>query len=160
MNTSDNQLIKDILKKSPLDFKQSFEILAGGGSVKQLIDGNQVFKYLGNDPTSAWNLLLMSGYLKPVSSELTNQGDLCDLAIPNNEVRYLYQQIVEQWLANGNGVIWYNHFIESLLTGNIEKFKIDLEKVLLQIVSYHDPAKEPEAFYHGLLLGFTVSLYG
>ena len=26
-------------------------------------------------------------------------------------------------------------------------------------MSYHDLAKEPEAFYHGLLLGFTVSLY-
>ena len=37
-------------------------------------------------------------------------------------------------------------------------FKSHLEKVLLQIVSYHDLAKEPEAFFHGLLLGFIADL--
>lgn len=160
VNTSDNQLIKDILKKSRLDFKQSFEILFAGGSVKKVIDSNMVFKYLEKDLTGAWSLLLMSGYLKPITSEITDQGDLCELAIPNLEVQTLYRQIIEQWLANGQGINWYNDFLENLLAGDIEKFKIDLEKVLLQIVSYHDPAKEPEAFYHGLLLGFTVSLYG
>ena len=40
----------------------------------------------------------------------------------------------------------------------MEIFQADLEKVLLQIVSYHDLAKEPEAFFHGLLLGFIASL--
>ena len=29
---------------------------------------------------------------------------------------------------------------------------------MLQIVSYHDVAKEPEAFFHGLLLGFIAGL--
>src|SRR5262249_48675683 len=69
------------------------------------------------------------------------------------------RQIIEQWLSNGYGLVWYNQFIESLLTGDMEKFKQDLEKVMLQIASYHDFVKEPEAFYQGLMLGFTVSLH-
>lgn len=159
VNTSDNQLIKDLLKKSSLDFKKDFEILVSGGSIEKTIDSNIVFKYLGNHPSGVWNLLLMSGYLKPLSSKIVEQGDLCELSIPNREVRSLYRGIIEQWLSNGNGIEWYNKFIENLVTGKIEKFKIDLEKVVYQIMSYHDLAKEPEAFYHGLLLGFTVSLY-
>ena len=30
---------------------------------------------------------------------------------------------------------------------------------MLQIVSYHDATAEPEAFYQGLMLGFTASLH-
>ncbi len=158
VNTSDNKLIKDLLKKSSLDFKRDFEILVNGGAVTKAIDSNIVFKYLGDHPTGVWNLLLMSGYLKPLSSQINEQGDLCELSIPNQEVQFLYRQIIEQWLSNGNGIDWYNQFIENLITGKIDQFKKDLEKVVLQIMSYHDLAKEPEAFYHGLLLGFTVSL--
>ena len=100
----------------------------------------------------------MSGYLKPLSSQTIEHGDLCELSIPNREVQFYFAIIIEQWLSNGNGIDWYNQFIENLITGKIDQFKKDLEKVVLQIMSYHDLAKEPEAFYHGLLLGFTVSL--
>lgn len=37
-------------------------------------------------------------------------------------------------------------------------FKKGLDEVLLQIVSYHDLAREPEAFFHGLVLGLTALL--
>ncbi len=158
VNTSDNQLIKDLLKKSPLSFKEDFEEIVNGGYVEKLIDENLVFEYLSNDPSSVWSLLLMSGYLKPLSIRQTYQGAYAKLSIPNKEVGNLYRQIVEQWLSNGYGLEWYNKFIESLLTGKVEEFKKHLEKVITQITSYHDFEKEPEAFYQGLMLGFTVSL--
>jgi hypothetical protein len=159
VNTSDNQLIKDLLKESTLKFKHEFELLISGESIEKLIDERMVFQYLKNDPSSVWSLLLMAGYLKPVSSHETYQGTLAKLAVPNREVHNLYRQIVEQWLSNGYGLEWYNEFIESLLTGNMDEFKKHLSKVILQITSYHDFAKEPEAFYQGLMLGFTVSLH-
>jgi hypothetical protein len=159
VNTSDNQLIKDLLKESTLKFKHQFELLISGESIEELIDERMVFQYLKNNPSSVWNLLLMAGYLKPVSSRETYQGTLTKLAIPNREVRDLYRQMIEQWLSNGYGLTWYNEFIASLLDGNMEEFKKHLSKVILQITSYHDFAKEPEAFYQGLMLGFTVSLH-
>lgn len=160
VNTSDNQLIKDLLKKSPLEFKTEFEKLMCGGSVEKLIDENMVFQFLKNNVSSLWSLLLMSGYLKPISIQQTDQGTFAELAVPNREVRNLYRQIIEQWLSNGHGLEWYNKFIDSLLTGKIELFKRYLEQIIIQITSYHDFAKEPEAFYQGLMLGFTVSLHG
>ncbi len=158
INTSDNQLIKDLLKKSPLSFKKDFELLVMGNTIEKFIDEQMVFQYLNNNLEATWSLLLMAGYLKPAAYKETDQGILADLAVPNREVRNLYRQIIEQWLSNGYGIGWYNDFIASLLDGKIEIFKDHLEKVLLQIVSYHDVSKEPEAFYHGLLLGFMASL--
>ena len=158
VDTSDNQLIKDLIKKTPLRFKEELEKLVLGDSIEKLIDEQLSFQYLDNNPDALWNLLLMAGYLKPSDSRRTDQGVLATLAIPNREVRNLYRQIIEQWLSNGYGVNWYNEFITSLLEGKITEFKAHLEKVLFQIVSCHDMSTEPEAFYHGLLLGFLSSL--
>lgn len=159
INTSDNQLIKNLLKESPIEFKENFETLIMGGTVEKSIDDHMVFSYLSSNLSSVWSLLLMSGYLKQTSSTLTYRGTLCRLAIPNREVKDLFRRIIEDWLSDGYGLDWYGEFIKSLVTGRIDDFKKRLENVMLQIVSYHDLGKEPEAFYHGLMLGFTVSLY-
>jgi len=158
INTSSNQLIKDLLKKSPLDFKSQFEQLMRGQTTEQLIDENIVFADLKRSPTAIWSLLLMSGYLTPTHCEQQWDGAICQLRVPNQEVNNLYRTIVGLWLANGHGLMWYNQFTHALVSGDIAVFQSHLQDVLLQIVSYHDFAKEPEAFFHGLLLGFIASL--
>ncbi len=158
INTSDNQLIKDLLKQSPLEFKQQFESLMQGGTTERIIDENTVLMELKNQTSNAWSLLLMSGYLTPVVCENVWNGKRCILRVPNTEVNNLYRQIVSAWLSNGYGLEWYSQFTTALVSGNMEVFRASLEKVLLRIVSYHDVAKEPEAFFHGLLLGFIAGL--
>lgn len=145
-------------KSLNLSIKQSFELLLEGEAVKYFIDENFVFTELKANEGAVWSLLLMAGYLKAVSVQETDQGTLCKLQIPNQEIWNLYQKIIEQWLTNGKGVLWYNQFLNYLLTGNIEGFTESLENILLQTASVHDLAREPEAFYQGLMLGLVASL--
>ncbi len=158
INTSDNQLIKKLLKDSPLDFKTQFENLMRGETTEQLIDDNMVFADLETNSLAVWSLLLMSGYLTPVVCEKTWNDTLCHLRVPNREVNNLYRQIIVSWLANGYGFDWYRHFTTALISGQIDTLREYLNKILLEVVSYHDLAKEPEIFFHGLLLGFIASL--
>jgi hypothetical protein len=123
-----------------------------------LIDENMVFADLKKNSLATWSLLLMSGYLTPVSCQSVWNAVSCQLRVPNQEVNNLYRTIIASWLANGDGLIWYTRFMKALVTGDMETFRTGLEKILLQIVSYHDLAKEPEAFFHGLLLGFIAGL--
>ena len=67
INTSDNQLIKDLLKRSPLNLKRNLKYLMQGNTTEQLIDENIVFADLEKTSAAAWSLLLMSGYLTPVT---------------------------------------------------------------------------------------------
>ena len=159
VNTSDNQLLKDLIKQAPLTFKEEFEQLIQGEPLEKWIDESLAFQYLSQSSDSLWSLLFMAGYLKPIAARETDQGMFVTIAIPNREVRNFYRQVIEQWLANEEGIEGYNRFIGSLLEGKLEVFERHLEKVMLQIVSVHDMAKEPEAFYHGLLLGFMSSLH-
>lgn len=158
VNTSDNKLVKDLLIQSSVKFKHAFELLLEEKSVEQFIDENFVFPDLKGNEASIWSLLLMAGYLQVASSEKTSQGTLCQLQIPNQEIRNLYRKIIEQWLSNGKGILWYNEFLNNLLTGNVTEFKANLKEIMLQTISVHDLGCEPEAFYQGLMIGLTASL--
>ncbi len=158
VNTSDNALIKELLIQSSTSFKNEFEGLLEGNTTEKFIDENFVFPDLKKNPSVVWSLLWMTGYLEVVSSEETLQGTLCQLQIPNQEIRNLYRHIIEQWLSNGKGIEWYNQFLQDLLTGNVAGFEEGLRDIMLQTASVHDLAREPEAFYQGLMLGLTASL--
>ena len=161
VNTSDNALIKNILLKSNDNFKKRFELLLEGNAIERLIDENFVYSDLvKNNESAVWNLLCMTGYLKIDTFQGTDQGVLCQLRIPNREIRNLYRAIIEQWLSNGYGVEWYNQFLEHLLNGDMTAFERDLTHILEQTVSSHDVGRESESFYHGLMIGLTASLYG
>ncbi len=158
VNTSDNALIKELLIQSSASFKHHFEGLLEGNVVEKFLDENFVFPDLKRNPSVVWSLLWMTGYLKVVSFQETLQGTLCQLQIPNQEIKNLYRQIIEQWLSNGKGIEWYNQFLQDLLTGNVTGFEEGLRDIMLQTASVHDLAREPEAFYQGLMLGLTASL--
>lgn len=63
INTSDNQLIRKLLKKSPLEFKTQFEKLIQGESIEKFIDENMVFEDLEKNSAAAWSLLLMKSIM-------------------------------------------------------------------------------------------------
>ncbi len=159
VNTSDNALIKKLLIKSTTEFKEQLELLLDEKPVEKIIDENFVYgDLITNHKSGAWSLLFMTGYLKAISSIETEQGFKCNLMIPNREVRSLYRQIVEQWLSNGHGIEFYNKFLADLLKGHLPGINTGLETIMQQTASTYDVSKEPEAFYHGLLLGLIASI--
>ncbi len=158
VNTSDNALLKDLLANTSEDFKTQLEGLFAGQTFSQVINEHVVFSGLNMDESAIWSLFFMAGYLTADSFERTEQGLLCQLRIPNREIRALYRQIIEDWLASGFSIVWYNTFIQSLLDGNIPEFESRLKQILEQTVSVHDLDHAPEAFYHGLIVGMTASL--
>ncbi len=161
VNTSDNELIKDLLLKSSTNFKEQFEVLLQGNLVEKRVDENFVFPDLEkNNEAAIWSLLLMTGYLTTRGCELTDRGPLCQLSIPNREIRNLYLVIIEQWLSNGYGILWFDQFLGHLLKGEMDHFQRGLGHIMEQTISVHDVAKEPEAFYHGLMIGLTANLGG
>ncbi len=159
VNTSDNQLIKNLLTHGSENFRTQFEDLLAGKSLEKLIDENMVFGDLKRNDSAAWSLLLMSGYLKVTQVRDTEKGSYCTLVIPNREVRGLYRQIIEQWLSNGHGPEWFENFLNHLLMGNLTAFEADFRHLVEETFSVHDTSKDPEVFYHGFMVGVTASLY-
>lgn len=159
INTSDNALIKELLFQSGDAFRSKFEPLLKGKQVVHLIDENFVYGALQHNRDAAlWSFLLMAGYLTVTDCQMLKGRQHCRLAVPNKEVNDLYRNLIEEWLAGSRGLSWYEGFLMNLLEGKIDSFKQGLKYIMDTIVSAHDTGKEPEAFYHGLVIGITASL--
>ena len=159
INTSGNDLIREIIIKSKPEIKERFEYLLQGKPIQVMLDEHVTFGDLHTNETAIFSLLLAAGYIKATHIDQTEEeGFKATLEIPNREVRSVYRGMIKQWLARNNDIIWFNHFMENLLEGHIAEFAVDLKAVMLQIVSCHDVGKEPEAFYQGLMLGFAAGL--
>ena len=160
LNTSGNELIKKLLIRSSLRFKQDFECLLRREPIHKLIREDMVYGSLDTDESLIWSLFFVAGYLKIVAKLESNKkyhgGVYCALSIPNEEIYEYYCLLIQEWLAGTKGVGWCVEFLEELLAGNVKEFEVGLKEVLENIVSSHDAASE--TFYHGLVLGFIATL--
>ena len=68
INTSGNQLIKEQIIAASPDIQDKIQSLIAGNTITETIDEHVVFGDLKKDTAALWSLLLMSGYLKTVSS--------------------------------------------------------------------------------------------
>jgi hypothetical protein len=86
---------------------------------------------------------------------------MCQLAIPNKEVRNLYQRFIFEWLSGSNNAIKFNNFLQNLLKGKIDDFTDHLRHIMLVMFSVHDvkgAGKNSEKFFHGFMLGLLAGV--
>ena len=153
--TGSNDVIGEMLKIVDEDTYNSLQILLQGQSVTAYIDTNVIYPQIKENPSSVFSFLLVAGYLKAVKTAVAFAGDyMCELAIPNREISFVYNKEILERMSRmiPNGVVMDVHV--ALYSGNSEKLKSSLEKLLLQSVSYYDAAKE--SFYHGFVLGLCA----
>lgn len=159
INTSDDALIKDVLVKSNPTFKEQFERLLKGQWIEATVDDHMVFAQLKESDSAAWTLLLMSGYLKVISSQAKGSSYLCRLAIPNREVQSMYHNLIAKWLSGNKDPEVFVQFIGNLLKGEIKDFEFHLKRAFSQIFSVHNiKGKHPEQFFHGVMLGLLACI--
>lgn len=99
-----------------------------------------------DDIDNIYSFLLFTGYLKTVKKIDMNTYQMM---IPNEEIRYIYTSIFEEWFKNQIQKN-KNDFVEALMKKDVEQANVILNKVLFQSISYFD---YNEAYYHGFLTG-------
>jgi Predicted AAA-ATPase/PD-(D/E)XK nuclease superfamily len=161
LNTSDNALIKQCLYGSGLIHKEVLEYLINDQTITSIIDEHMGFSDLKNlyDDSIILSFLLMTGYLKVISTEYTGLGKpQCQLAIPNHEIKALYVKLIRSWLTEGQDQFRLDELLNQLLTGKLVAFETSFRTLLENVISVHDLAKEPEAFYYGFMVGLTAHI--
>ncbi len=159
VNTSSNDLIAELLTDADITIKLQFEQLLQGEIVERPISKNLVFPEIQTSEEALWSLLLYTGYLKVLSTQRTEFQMLAQLAIPNKEVRFVYNKIIAHWFVIKSSLDSYRKFIESLLSGDINTFKHQLSNYIMQTGSYFDFNKHtPEEVFHIFILGLVVGL--
>ncbi len=144
------------------EFQEEIQELIEGKSVEMTADSSMVFADIYSCPDAFYNLLLFSGYLTPSKIEFGDDGGyLCNVRIPNREIRTLFNGFLKRWLNKKFKIESheYNAFITNLISGNIELFVEKLKQYLEISSSYYlSSKKNSEVFYNGFILGLISSL--
>ena len=154
VDTSGNDLIKNVLKMTNKNIITALERLFNGEGLRQNLSGtSDLSKILSDD--EIWELLLFSGYL--TIEEKIDQDNYI-LRLPNKEVKSLFRKtFIETYIARGSKL---SFLMESLIGNKIEDYEENLQEILLTSISYNDTKKGNEAFYHGLIMGMGLYLEG
>lgn len=171
VNTSDNELIREVLQMDKIQSKETLEKLIRGDEVREVIVQNVVYKNIKTEFRAAWNFLLQSGYLKASDPVLENVELSYLLQIPNMEVLSLIKNMVMHWFGETQSVRQeMEDLVKFFKAENWPLFEDRLKDIFYATVSYYDTApprqvrKEKieglkyENFYHGLFLGLLVQL--
>ena len=154
VDTSGNDLIKDVLKNITKNTIEALERLFNGEGLKQNISGtSDLSKLLSED--ELWELMLFSGYLT-VEEKIDQKNYI--LRLPNKEIKELFKDtFLEKYFGRGSKLLY---LMEALTENKISEYEERLQEILLTSVSYNDTKKGNEAFYHGLIMGMGLYLEG
>ena len=157
VNTSGNGLIQLYLEKLKNEIFDEFSKLLNKESVLKRINDNMTFGNLeANFEKNIWNLFFHSGYLTLVE-EYDEDEEGIYLKIPNEEILKMFSEMfIEVYFKDTNNFL---DMIEALKNGDIKKFKLGLNKVLLENTGIFDVnGIYKEQFYHGFMLGMILIL--
>ena len=161
VNTSSNSILRTMLERADLRTWKEMQTLLSGGSVASAITESTIYSTaMGAQRNELYSVLLFCGYLQStgeIGDDDHEDEPLYELSIPNSEIRRIYKKEVLHWMngTEGTDIALYD-MLQAMTKGDAAAFEENLQDLLLRTVSYHDTAKQPECFYHGLMLGFTL----
>ncbi len=157
--SADDALRHLVLERAPAVSKE-FETLLNGGTLTKGVTEHVVLRDLDRNPDTLWSLLLMSGYLTARTVRLVNAGHVAELALPNEELRYVFRQSIRSWLNDGLGdAAQVQLLLDAMLRGDEETFAELLSVLVRRTFSYFDTAAPlPERVYQAFMLGLLVHL--
>ena len=149
VGTSENFLIKNVLKEATSSTNDILEKLFNGDDVEEAISGTSDLSIL-MDSKEVWELLLFSGYLT-VKEKI--DSDIYSLRLPNKEIKNLFKK---EFINTHFGISLFRKTMEALKNLKFNDFEKYFQEIMLKSTSNWDTSKE--AFYHGLSLGMLSYL--
>ncbi len=159
-NTSNNDLIKNLIAESNKEVKDNIEILLRGEViVDKKIDESVSLRDVKKNNPGFWGLFLSTGYLTATSHTIIDEDYCYTLAIPNREIVKLYRELVtraiDQTLQSGQITALFT----ALIKGDLYNLTALLQEFVTNSCSYYDlPENDLERSMHLFVLGLLAGL--
>ena len=153
-STGSNDIIGEIIGAATPEINENLYKLLCGNTITTYIDTSVIYPEVQSNPYSIYSFLLVAGYLKVAAIYPQNDGNyMCDVAIPNKEIAFVYEKEVLN-RTNQNNVSISVH--QAIFSKDANKLQSLLENFMLKSISTMDGASE--ALYHGMMLGLCAVL--
>lgn len=150
VNTSGNDIVKKLILSASETAKNEIEVLINGGTIEKTLNANVTYNELDDRAENIWSMLFFTGYFTYVKERREGRVSLYELRIPNEELLYVYETIIKYWFEEKVKEKDFGGLYNALVNGREEELRIEINKFLLENISYYDAS---ESFYHGILTG-------
>ena len=150
INTSSNDIIKDLIMRADRETKGQIEELLNGGTLDVQVHEEVTYGDMHSSGENLWNFLYFTGYLTKESEYFKESSIFLRVRIPDTEVKTIYQTTILNWFRNRIKKENFQNLYRALEDGDAERIRDILSGQLFQAISFYDSA---ENFYHGFLTG-------
>ncbi len=156
VNTSDNLLIYDTLKKGDLEIIEDLKQLIERKELVKSLDKGFSFEDLKVSPSYIWQLMVASGYLRVIRKLNDDPMSFKYLVdIPNLEILSFFERdFIRRFMRDPD---YFRELIDSLVKGDMYRFEDRLKYIFMTSPSHFD-FKQEEANYHLFILGMLIQL--
>lgn len=149
-NTSSNSIVRELIETADSEVKKEIEHLIAGGTIEKPVHEDITYEDIHKTQDNLWNFLFFTGYLKMVSQRFENRMTYLTLTIPNEEVKYIYENTIREWFNEKIKVRDFKDLYQAFADEDETKIEAEIREVLKISISYYDGN---EAFYHGIMTG-------
>lgn len=150
INTSSNEIIRDMVFRADKSTRDSIEKLIAGQVLEIPVHEEITYADMNENGDNLWNFLLFTGYLTNAGEQLKDGVFYLKVRIPNTEVKSVYKNTILKWFQDKIKKQDFRDFYQALENNNTEKMRDILSRQLMSTISFYDSA---ESFYHGFLAG-------
>ena len=150
INTSSNDIIKDLIVRADREAKGQIETLLRGQTMDIQVHEEVTYEDMRGNGENLWNFLYFTGYLTKESGYFKESSIFLRVRIPNVEVKAIYQNTILNWFKKAIQKEDFRDLYHAMEDGNAGKMRDILNSQLFGTISFYDSA---ENFYHGFLAG-------
>ncbi len=190
-DSSENEIIIRMLQESDASTQKDYLHLLAGKTIQKTVTEALTYRDLNEPGDNIWSLLVATGYLTieryiddsddvryDVDAEdeaedededevededlFSSPSRLCELKIPNGEIRQLFGSLLHDWLNKSfhTNTTVISAFCAAFPRRDPEAAEKNLKKILYDVTSSRDMSaqnQQKEYFYHGTVLGLLYS---
>lgn len=155
VSTGSNDIIGEVLAEADEEICNRLAALISGKTITTYVDTGVIYPQIRSNPSTIYSFLLVTGYLKVLNTKPSLNGDfICEVSLPNKEISMVYNKEILSQLENVIPAATAISIQEAIFSGEEEKLRELIQKLLIQSVSSYDTAGEN--FYHGFMLGLCA----
>lgn len=150
INTSSNDIIKDMIVRADREAQGQIETLLNGGILEIQVHEEVTYEDMHARGENLWNFLYFTGYLTKKSDRFSGSSVFLQVRIPNTEVKTIYRNTILGWFRKRIEKQDFRDLYQAMEEGDAQKMEDILNEQLFATISFYDSA---ENFYHGFLAG-------
>ena len=150
INTSSNDIIKDMIARADRETKGQIETLLKGETLDIQVHEEVTYGDMHSKGENLWNFLYFTGYLTKESEYFKRKYIFLKVRVPNIEVMTIYENTIMNWMKDIIQKEDFHDLYRAMEEGNAQRMTDILNGQLIRTISFFDSA---ENFYHGFLTG-------